>query len=119
MLDRPDGVAERCTTCGGAKVPLLPIYTGACTCGVPDPSAAQPKGGAVMKLSAVPMKIGEACEFVRNFHRHNRPPAGLRPPMRHDSGEPSSVSRRSSPGRVLENAPVQPATGAVREVDED
>lgn len=34
------GVAERCTTCGGAKVPLLPIYTGACTCGV-SPTDAQ------------------------------------------------------------------------------
>lgn len=29
-----------------------------------------------MSLAAVPMKIAEACEFVRNFHRHNKPPAG-------------------------------------------
>lgn len=32
--------------------------------------------GCGMKLSAVPMKLTEAIEFVRNFHRHNRPPAG-------------------------------------------
>ena len=29
-----------------------------------------------MSLAAVPMKIAEAAEFVRNFHRHNLPPAG-------------------------------------------
>lgn len=29
-----------------------------------------------MKLTAVPVKITEAMEFVGNFHRHNRPPAG-------------------------------------------
>lgn len=29
-----------------------------------------------MSLSAVPMKLSEAIEFVRNFHRHNKPPAG-------------------------------------------
>jgi hypothetical protein len=29
-----------------------------------------------MKLSAVPMKLKEAIEFVRNFHRHNKPPIG-------------------------------------------
>lgn len=29
-----------------------------------------------MTLNAVPMKLKEACEFVRNFHRHNKPPAG-------------------------------------------
>jgi hypothetical protein len=29
-----------------------------------------------MSLSAVPMKLKEAAAFVRNFHRHNRPPAG-------------------------------------------
>ena len=29
-----------------------------------------------MTLHAVPMKLTEACEFVRNFHRHNKPPAG-------------------------------------------
>lgn len=28
------------------------------------------------KLQAIPMKLGEAAEFVRNFHRHNKPPAG-------------------------------------------
>ncbi len=27
-----------------------------------------------MSLAAVPVKIAEACEFVRNFHRHNAPP---------------------------------------------
>lgn len=29
-----------------------------------------------MKLTAVPMKLNEAAEYVRNFHRHNKPPAG-------------------------------------------
>ena len=29
-----------------------------------------------MKLYAVPMKLTEAIEFVRNFHRHNKPPIG-------------------------------------------
>lgn len=29
-----------------------------------------------MKLVAVPVKLKEAAEFVRNFHRHNKPPAG-------------------------------------------
>ena len=29
-----------------------------------------------MKLSPVPMKLSEAIEFVRNFHRHNKPPIG-------------------------------------------
>lgn len=29
-----------------------------------------------MALVAVPMKLSEAIEFVGNFHRHNRPPAG-------------------------------------------
>ena len=27
-----------------------------------------------MKLFAIPMKLTEAIEFVRNFHRHNKPP---------------------------------------------
>jgi hypothetical protein len=27
-------------------------------------------------LYAVPVKLTEAVEFVRNFHRHNKPPAG-------------------------------------------
>lgn len=27
-------------------------------------------------LTAVPVKIKEAVEFVKNFHRHNKPPAG-------------------------------------------
>lgn len=27
-----------------------------------------------MTLHAIPMKLAEACEFVRNFHRHNKPP---------------------------------------------
>lgn len=29
-----------------------------------------------MKLHAVPVKLSEAVEFVANFHRHNKPPAG-------------------------------------------
>lgn len=29
-----------------------------------------------MKLTAVPMKLKEAAEYVRNFHRHNKPPTG-------------------------------------------
>ena len=29
-----------------------------------------------MTLKAIPMKLSEAAEFVRNFHRHNKPPAG-------------------------------------------
>jgi hypothetical protein len=29
-----------------------------------------------MKLHAVPVKLAEAIEFVGNFHRHNKPPAG-------------------------------------------
>ena len=29
-----------------------------------------------MKLFAIPMKLSEAIQFVRNFHRHNKPPAG-------------------------------------------
>jgi len=29
-----------------------------------------------MSLAAVPVQIGEAQEFVRNFHRHNRAPVG-------------------------------------------
>lgn len=29
-----------------------------------------------MTLKAIPMKLKEAAEFVRNFHRHNKPPAG-------------------------------------------
>jgi hypothetical protein len=29
-----------------------------------------------MNLFAVPMKLAEAIEFVRNFHRHNKPPIG-------------------------------------------
>jgi hypothetical protein len=29
-----------------------------------------------MSLQAVPMKLSEAIEFVKNFHRHNKPPAG-------------------------------------------
>lgn len=29
-----------------------------------------------MSLNAIPMKLTEAIEFVRNFHRHNKPPAG-------------------------------------------
>ena len=29
-----------------------------------------------MKLHAVPVKLKEATEFVKNFHRHNKPPAG-------------------------------------------
>jgi hypothetical protein len=29
-----------------------------------------------MKLIAIPMKLTEAIEFVRNFHRHNKPPVG-------------------------------------------
>ena len=29
-----------------------------------------------MKLSAIPMKLKEAIEFVGNFHRHNKAPAG-------------------------------------------
>ena len=27
-----------------------------------------------MQLHAVPIKLNEAIEFVRNFHRHNKPP---------------------------------------------
>lgn len=27
-------------------------------------------------ISAVPVTLTEAAEFVRNFHRHNKPPAG-------------------------------------------
>lgn len=27
-------------------------------------------------IHAVPVKLSEAIEFVRNFHRHNKPPAG-------------------------------------------
>lgn len=27
-------------------------------------------------LIAIPMKLAEACDFVSNFHRHNKPPAG-------------------------------------------
>lgn len=64
-------------------------------------------------IHAVPMKIGEACEFVANFHRHNKPPlSGLfavgasdgdkligvaivgRPVARHlDNGETVEVTR--------------------------
>ena len=29
-----------------------------------------------MTLIAIPMKLSEAAEFVRNFHRHNKPPVG-------------------------------------------
>ena len=29
-----------------------------------------------MSLSVVPVKLAEAQEFVRNFHRHNKPPVG-------------------------------------------
>ena len=29
-----------------------------------------------MSLVAVPIKLTEAAEFVGNFHRHNKPPAG-------------------------------------------
>jgi hypothetical protein len=29
-----------------------------------------------MTLQAIPMKLKEAAEFVRNFHRHNKPPQG-------------------------------------------
>lgn len=29
-----------------------------------------------MKLSVVPVGLSEAKEFVRNFHRHNKPPVG-------------------------------------------
>jgi hypothetical protein len=29
-----------------------------------------------MKLFAIPIKLTEASEFVKNFHRHNKPPAG-------------------------------------------
>lgn len=29
-----------------------------------------------MSLYAVPMKLSEAIEYVRNFHRHNKPPVG-------------------------------------------
>lgn len=29
-----------------------------------------------MSLRVVPVKVGEAQEFVRNFHRHNKPPVG-------------------------------------------
>lgn len=29
-----------------------------------------------MRLSAVPVGISEACDFVRSFHRHNKPPQG-------------------------------------------
>lgn len=29
-----------------------------------------------MSLFAVPIKLKEASEFVRNFHRHNKPPVG-------------------------------------------
>ena len=29
-----------------------------------------------MTLYAVPMKLNESIEFVKNFHRHNKPPAG-------------------------------------------
>lgn len=29
-----------------------------------------------MTLFAIPIKLTEACEFVGNFHRHNKPPAG-------------------------------------------
>jgi hypothetical protein len=29
-----------------------------------------------MTLVAIPIKLTEASEFVKNFHRHNKPPAG-------------------------------------------
>ena len=29
-----------------------------------------------MKLEVVPISLKEACEFVGNFHRHNKPPQG-------------------------------------------
>lgn len=29
-----------------------------------------------MSLIAIPIKLKEAIEFVRNFHRHNKPPIG-------------------------------------------
>jgi len=29
-----------------------------------------------VSLTAVPVKLSEAIEFVANFHRHNKPPAG-------------------------------------------
>lgn len=29
-----------------------------------------------MKLTVVPITLSEAGEFVRNFHRHNKPPVG-------------------------------------------
>lgn len=29
-----------------------------------------------MKLIAIPVSQKEACEFVQNFHRHNKPPQG-------------------------------------------
>lgn len=29
-----------------------------------------------MTLKAIPVKLTEAIEFVRNFHRHNKPPIG-------------------------------------------
>jgi len=29
-----------------------------------------------VSLTAVPVKLSEAIEFVSNFHRHNKPPAG-------------------------------------------
>jgi hypothetical protein len=29
-----------------------------------------------MSLYAIPMKLSEAAQFVANFHRHNKPPAG-------------------------------------------
>ena len=34
-------------------------------------------GGAVVsRIICVPIKLSEAREFVRNFHRHNKPPIG-------------------------------------------
>ena len=32
--------------------------------------------GEVAVISAVPVTLREACEFVRNFHRHNKAPQG-------------------------------------------
>jgi hypothetical protein len=49
------------------SLPLLPESLG-------QWSSPSPQGTHSMSLSAVPVKIGEACEFVRNFHRHNSPP---------------------------------------------
>jgi hypothetical protein len=52
-----------------------------------------------MKLAAVPVKIAEACEFVRNFHRHNAPPlSGLFAVGASDGGTPHGRGHRRPSG---------------------